>query len=345
MLIPSSVLVTPLLVALPMQARHAAVALCSPHAALFEWADANGAVRCVQIGPSKFGGLGLVATKSVAAGAELLRIPLELSVGVPRDEQNTWAMRLAMRLHNGERKRYSRALPAAPNVLHRWTASQLAQLQNATLVDEAARWRNTRREHHELAQTIAPIDEPSFNEIYDCVAARTFGARGEQDTLRLVPLISMAQHSCTTGGQFALRGDAVCLLSGRALAAGDEVFLDYGARTSDEFALQYGFVPDRNKHDAATVPLDTGGEVAQVRWEDADDAPSDVRDACTALLASLPSTLAADIDELRAAESEGAEEATLIALRYRVAKKQLLTAVAGVPAVSEATSAFARMCE
>lgn len=34
-----------------------------------------------------------------------------------------------------------------------------------------------------------------------------------------------------------------------------KVFLDYGARTSDQFLLHYGFIPYPNPADAVTVPL------------------------------------------------------------------------------------------
>lgn len=337
-------IVAPLL--LPRGPLRADVSLCAPHEALAEWADDNGVKRSVYIGQSKFGGNGLLAAKALAPGDEVLSVPLDLCVGVTRDEDRLFATQLAMKLHCGAADEYTRALPPPPAVLHRWQEADLLELQNATLVAEATRWRLTRREQYELAaQFLTSITEPRFNDLYDCVAARTLGARGDAEgTLRLVPLVSMAQHSCTTGGQFAVRGDAFCLLAGRACEPGDEIFLDYGARTSDEFALQYGFIPDRNRHDAATVPLGTSDAVAHVDWSSAERASREVRKACQALLDDLPTSLATDIDLLRAAEAEVATtEEYAMALRYRIAKKQLLTAVAGVPAVTAATSAFARL--
>ena len=338
-----------------LNVRHASMSLCDPHTDLCRWADAHGVQRSVHVGPSKFGGNGLVATKAMAARAEALRVPLSLCLGVTRDDDYLFATQLAMKLHNGEAEEYRRALPPPPSVLHRWHELDLAALQNATLASEAARWRETRRAQYELAsqsEADASIGESRFNDLYDIVAARTLGARGDTtDTLRLVPLVSMAQHSCTAGGQFAVRDNCFCLLSGQACDAGGEIFLDYGSRTSDEFLLQYGFVPDRNRHDAATISLGTlaGAAVAHVDWTSVETASSDVRDACSAMLEEMPTSLATDIELLRAAERESeagdatSSEEYKMALRYRIAKKQLLTAVAGVPAVTAATSAFARL--
>ena len=73
---------------------------------------------------------------------------------------------------------------------------------------------------------------------------------------------------------------------------------------------------------------------SQVTWTQLDEPlPADLKQACADLLASLDTTLAYDIQTLEEAEKEkdlarGGEDRVL-ALRYRVAKKQLLAAAAG----------------
>ena len=62
-----------------------------------------------------------------------------------------------------------------------------------------------------------------------------------------------------------------------------------------------------------------------------------MRDACELQLATMPTSLAEDVT--LAASADGTAS---LALSYRVAKKQLLSAVAGHAAASAATSAFAR---
>ena len=129
-----------------------------------------------------------------------------------------------------------------------------------------------------------------------------------------------------------------------------------GERTACQFALQYGFVPDHNRHDMLTVSVGDSRRLLHVGWNcAAASTPVEVRDACAELLRSMPTSLAEDVDMLRALEARDveaalAEESSLvgklleeraIALRYRISKKQLLAAVSGLPASCAATSAFA----
>ena len=168
------------------------------------------------------------------------------------------------------------------------------------------------------------------------------GVRGER--LLLVPLIDMANHAHGIGGEFSVcphSGD-VTLLAGSDLAPGDEVLLDYGARPTDEFLLQYGFVPIHNPHDETVVQLSCGGRVT-ISWSDARNAAADVRAACDQALREMPTSLTEDSAALRQASDSDLGEAVETALRYRVAKKSLLAAVAGHAVASAETSAFAAM--
>ena len=135
-----------------------------------------------------------------------------------------------------------------------------------------------------LSLSACDLAEERFSDLYDLACSCALGARGEAginggasgDTLRLVPMLDMAQHCPSAGGQFALRGDRICLLACRSCEEGVECYLDYKERTSDEFALQYGFVPERNLHDALTLPVEGSGSrqsVVHVDWSSARSAP------------------------------------------------------------------------
>ena len=86
-------------------------------------------------------------------------------------------------------------------------------------------------------------------------------------------------------------------------------------------------------------------EAVHVGWASCDTASQEVRDSCAALLATMPTSLAEDVAALReldaAAQPDEQSARASLALRYRIAKKQLLSAVAGQPAACAATSAFA----
>ena len=298
-----------------------------------EWADTHDVDRTVSIGQSRFGGRGLFTTRAVAAGATLLAVPEELCFAVPRScasSEEHWATRLALRLEQLSTSQspppYVWALPtAAPNVLHNWDGVALAELQNETLANEAMLWRETRREQFDLVKDRIR-DEQRFNYLYDLVQSRIIGARGDRryaeqgGTLRLVPLIDIAQHS-PYGGEFAFRNGRMVLQAAKPMAKGSECFMDYGARTNDEFALQYGFVPDRNPHDQLTIACGAKGRTRNVRWDQTRDADPELREACASLLSRMPTTLGEDVQILREDSGESTERS--IALNYRIAKKQV----------------------
>ena len=280
---------------------------------------------------SRFGGRGLFTTRAVAAARHYWLSPRAL-FRCPRScapSGEHWATRLALRLEQLSTSQspppYVWALPtAAPNVLHNWDAVALAELQNETLANEAMLWRETRREQFDLVKDRIR-DEQRFNYLYDLVQSRIIGARGDRryaeqgGTLRLVPLIDIAQHS-PYGGQFAFRNGRMVLQAAKAMAKGSECFMDYGARTNDEFALQYGFVPDRNPHDQLTITCGAKGRTRNVRWDQTRCRP-ELREACASLLSRMPTTLGEDVQMLREDSGESTEQS--IALNYRIAKKQV----------------------
>eukprot|EP00887_Chlorella_sp_A99_P006062 scaffold22.g6062.t1 len=95
---------------------------------------------------------------------------------------------------------------------------------------------------------------------------RSSGAALEVEAL--VPLADFANHDCAAACHLAWDAAAggVVLRPDRGYAAGEEVVISYGERTSGELLLSYGFVPPpgANPHDAcllelAAVPSSGGG--------------------------------------------------------------------------------------
>ena len=95
----------------------------------------------------------------------------------------------------------------------------------------------------------------------------------------MVPFLDLANHS-PRGGRFDVEGQDICLFVADNIKAGEEVFLDYGARSNDQFLLHYGFLPHPNPADAVTVPL-SDGSTQQITWTQLDQPlPADLRYAC-----------------------------------------------------------------
>ena len=319
------------------------------------WADASGIERACTIGVSPTSGCrGLLATRAVKRNEVLLRVPSKLTISVERDDDSgvDWLTRLALRLaeeiHAGQSSSHAAfvsSLPEPPRAPHQWDADELELLQNATLVREAVARTTLLSDAYECIADRTCVPRATFDRAWELAASRVVGARGARgvrsERLLLVPYLDMANHAHGVGGQLsfdAATGD-VMLLAGTNLAVGDEVLLDYGARCSSEFLLQYGFVPDHNPSDEAAVQLADGSRRV-VRWSDARAPEPEVRAACERLLDEMPTSLSEDAQELAGGRAQGAHA---MALSYRVAKKALLSAVAGHATTSAATSAFARM--
>mmetsp|Transcript_6341 Transcript_6341/g.26651 ORF Transcript_6341/g.26651 Transcript_6341/m.26651 type:complete len:154 (+) Transcript_6341:3091-3552(+) len=139
------------------------------------------------------------------------------------------------------------------------------------------------------------------------------------------------------GGYYAVDDASVRLVVGeRGVRKGGEICLDYGARPTDDFVVHYGFAPlPTNPADSIRLPR-SGRLVSWVRAFN--DIPAEDADECAALLAAMPTTLA---DDLRHLARLGSDDALRVALEYRIAKKQLLSAASGrVRAADPHTSAF-----
>lgn len=149
------------------------------------------------------------------------------------------------------------------------------------------------------------------------------------------------------------------------------MFLDYGARSSDQFLLHYGFLPFPNPAEALFLsPPDGPRSVSvsdsspgprstllctlhaprpdaarrpisrhEITWTQL-RAPlqEDIRLACAQTLAALPTSLEEDEEALAEAEAKttcvgenGMSGDLLLALQYRVSKKRLLASAAASP--------------
>ncbi|KHN81953.1 Histone-lysine N-methyltransferase setd3 [Toxocara canis] len=77
----------------------------------------------------------------------------------------------------------------------------------------------------------------------------------------LIPVLDMANHDfCSQEGplsvHFSVDGDYACIKAAKDYAVGDEVTIFYGKRTSRQFLLHNGFVPDgENKYDAYKLKI------------------------------------------------------------------------------------------
>ena len=275
------------------------------------------------MGPTASGGRGLLATADLAPGEVALEVPLACCI-VEREvsaDGSHYSSRLASRLA---------ALPAshphvaslprdAPRGAATWDAFARAALGNETLEGEADAiyfWRDAQWHAH-VDRVAEAGDRDAYLRFLDLVCSRTLRCG---DRLCAVPLLDMANHKARDegGGTFRCRGEGIVLEAGdRGAAAGDELFLDYGARPNEDWLLHYGFLPAFNRDDAVSVP--GGGSFS---WRDLPLARDDARvaGAAAALAAGFPGGRPADVDD-------GEADADLaLAAAYRLARYELLMA-------------------
>ena len=301
--------------------------------------DDNGAMRFCEIGPTRFG-RGLVATRDLDAGEVVLRIPISRALIQPDlGESDHWAGRLAMDVMNRQRSEncaYANALPEPPSVPSRgdWPESFMKEFDDVELeseVEAAMSWRYEQWEKNCGCR----LDRKPYLDALDLVCSRTI--RCGKD-LMLVPLLDMANHASQAegGGYYKLDGANICLVAGdRGVKLGEEVTLDYGHRQNKDWILHYGFLPSRNTIERVTLP-ESGQKVTLQDGRDADDC---LRQECNEYLQTLETTLEDDILTLR--DSKTLDDRLRMALEYRIARKTILSAVAGSRASTPFSSAFA----
>eukprot|EP00466_Bigelowiella_natans_P015466 jgi/Bigna1/145808/aug1.104_g20516 len=137
----------------------------------------------------------------------------------------------------------------------------------------------------------------------DLVASRAL--RGPRGLRLLVPILDIANHAPeeTGGGYFEVdmeEQEVRLRVGGRGAAEGEEVFLDYGGgKSSDDFLMFHGFVPDRCPSDSLVLDISSEQEAGGGGGSDNDDRlrpqlPGEVGDEaeCTEKRRQLERTVA-----------------------------------------------------
>ena len=237
-------------------------------------------LRHVRVAPTS-SGRGLVATCPLAAEEPVLRIPYDLCAIEAEDDESHWASRMASRLVRNElQAAHKESLPGPPDVLPRWPDEAIDALGDPTLASEADAiffWRDAQWAAH-LERHPGDDDRDRYIDALDLVCSRTVRCGS---SLILAPLLDMANHHAT-GCSYVCEEDSVALYTSRALAEGDEVCLNYGARPNSEWLLHYGFLPPSNKNDVQSL----GGPYS-IGWSDLplenDDCIAEAREALEAV--------------------------------------------------------------
>ena len=233
---------------------------------------------CVEPSRCFDGGLGVFATRAFASGDAILRVPLvavlrraslPADIGAwlriaERPQLEGEARLLALLLHQrasieaggtaGRFAPYVRALPLELATLLPvgWSDAQLALLEGTPLLAQVVEARTSLRE---LQRALGCEWEPLLwaHAAYHsrAIALTLDGVAGEGC---LVPLLDYCNHRNGSLHAVGVEGDAVVLRAGLAVAAGDEVLLNYGAKGNGELLRCHGFVMPENPADV--VPLD-----------------------------------------------------------------------------------------
>jgi hypothetical protein len=120
-----------------------------------------------------------------------------------------------------------------------------------------------------------PVDVGALGWALAAVTSRAFRVAGPQSPAALLPLVDLCNHdfdpnaevSAYKGGRGAgggqggggEGGDALQVVTRRAVKAGEPLLLSYGPLPNDFLLLDYGFVVDDNPHDAVSLRFDAHG--------------------------------------------------------------------------------------
>ena len=308
----------------------------------------HGVIRHCEIGFTKFG-RGLVATRDLKAGDVVLRIPTSCALVEPDlgdddgEENNHWAGRLAMQVMKRQQQQsqqscaYTNALPEPPCTPSRgdWPETYIKALDDVEFeneIDTTMVWRYNQWEQH----CGDYVNRTPYLDALDLVCSRTIRCGND---LLLVPLLDMANHASQAegGGYYKRDGADICLMVGeRGVKLGEEVTLDYGQRQNKDWIIHYGFLPSRNTIESVTLPKSG----LKVTLQDARDATPSLRQECNDYLQTFTTSLEEDISMLRDSSKVLDDYRMRMALEYRIARKTILSAVAGSRASSPFSSAF-----
>lgn len=312
--------------------------------------------RYCYVGVTKFG-RGLVATEDLQPGQLALRIPLECAIVEwdPDRNEDRWTGRLANRLmesfllsstsvdklENSLMVAYTQSLPEPPSTPARgdWPEEILQEFDHQEFVDQIRAVRDWR--YHQWKSHCGTYAEhrQSFLDALDLTCSRTIRLG---DSVMLVPLLDMANHASEEegGGYFERQEDSICLRVGeRGVPKGQEVTMDYGSRSNEDWLLHYGFLPCRNGVESVTLPDSN----MVVTWKDARTSNVFLQKESRAYLEEAATSLEADLELLRSGDINDFRLET--AVQYRVNRKSLLSAVSGQFQFSTFSSTFAQAVE
>jgi len=264
------------------------------HVDFLRWASSSG-VRTQSITPSQIpgAGLGIVATSAIPAGTTIAFCPAPLLVNLdtvaafwpgpaPAGLRTHAVLALAIAHgHRDPRNKWAMWTPTLPSLDEMrglpllWSDRQRARLPSSArrLLDAMA----ARLEaDYAAAAATAAVDRGTFTWAWLVVNTRTLfypgaaaGTRHE-DRMTLCPLVDYFNHSSRASACRATYSRAGYTVTTTAdVAAGDEVFVTYGAHSGDFLLVEYGFVPAENGSDAVLLDpwMERLDAVAAVRAE------------------------------------------------------------------------------
>lgn len=273
-------------------------------------------------------GRGMVATRTIAAGEVVARIPRALLItrehargssvgrqlrdaGIELSSSHAlfaaWLC-VELRRPGSPHAPYLRSLPAAYDgfAVHA-PPDERALLRGTLTGDRLALLEHDLARDHALAvakaRLMAGVDRATFTWARLAVGSRAFAVTIDGvATNALVPLADLINHAPAPVTRWAYdQHDAAFTLTAVAdVAAGAELTDSYGAKSNGQLAVQYGFTIDDNPADVAElagrpVGLPDDDEPAQALWKQLgrDVAPpaqvaAALQAACAAALARLP---------------------------------------------------------
>lgn len=309
--------------------------------ALLRWVeDEGGSTRSVLVEKSPFG-WGLVAAQALGGGDVAVSVPAPCvlsaaSLGAPsaplealRDAvpPEFWSARLALLLlaerAKGAESRlasFMATLPSSYPVPLFWSREAVGALKGYPTAQQ--RLLKQAKFVAQFGADVLPGSEAfsgvevgtdAFGWAVAACSSRAFLVGDERS---LVPVIDLGNHAPRGEASCEVRrasGGAVELVALRPLRAGEAVTYCYGERSSDDFLIDYGFVPQANAHDDVKLAWAGGGMLSAACAAAGVDEPlADWQRA--ALRTSLPASY-----DLAAVTPTGVDEHAMAACRIAAA--------------------------
>eukprot|EP00892_Ulva_mutabilis_P009932 jgi/Ulvmu1/7310/UM035_0099.1 len=257
---------------------------------LVAWVRRNGGkvAEGVDITSTATAGLGLKTTKPCTPGEALIWLPRScqltygpdtspaLSAMIEKIPPSFWGLRLAMKVLEERSKidshflPYIQNLPAVVNGLPMFfSPDTIKELWYPPLVSEVSKRGRFMYQFHRdvLAPQHGSTDDPFGGVAVDLsgvgwalgvVTSRAFATNGPDKPRSLLPLIDIANHSFTHNNCDIdkRQGGTMVLVSKKAIPAGSDLLLSYGALDNHTLLLDYGFMDPTNPFDNMKLAFD-----------------------------------------------------------------------------------------